>query len=749
MMYIKLLIAFVSFTVIVNCSKTISQESSIPQYTQVSAGDSINQSVTEALVNDSIQVAALDTLLEVNYFHKIAEAETLCTQSRFLEADTILRYVLGQVDSLNESETDNFQSDSLMESILRIYTIMMPPEFLPDDIALIQFNRQMQASLDSLIYSSADSAIISKLVNRKDINYDVPMVWNEKVIKALSYYIRSKPQTINRWLERADFYLPVMKKMFADSGLPQDLAYLPLIESGFNAQAYSRAKAAGIWQFIQSTGKLYGLRHNYWLDERRDPLKSTESAIRYLKKLYGDFGNWHLALAAYNCGEGGVGRAINRSGTTDYWQLPLPRETKNYVPSYLAALTIAKNPDIFNFTTDSSRVFDFDTVNISECIDMRDIADSLNIDFEAFKKSNPHITHWCTPPDVSNVCLYLPKGTTETFYTFVNSIPDDKKVRWYVYKIRRGDLVPTIARRFKVSADAIREINRLNKNSKIIAGKTLFIPIPAKSGVTQYAEVTNEVSSPLPVTKRNAVPNTTGKIQYKVKQGETISAIALMFDVSEGELEGWNNVSNSKIRAGQILNIYTNGSVPKKSAIRTQQAGTYKVVDGDTPSAVCRKFNITLDDLATLNNLDKNNPVIKIDQILSVQQQSAPEKQESVSLANMIKYEIVPGDNLYKIAQNFSISLDELMSANGFNDNTLIHAGQVIRVPSNGTSRVRKSQEISANVVYYKVKHGDNLWNIAANFGTTVQSLYKLNDLNKDSIIMPGDTLKVLKSREL
>jgi len=742
-MYIRLLVVLVSFTAIISCSRVISQKSSIPQYTQESATDTTNQSVTEVLVNDSTQVTAVfDTMLEVDYFQKIAEAETLCIQNRFPEADTILRFVLSQVDSLNESEIENFRSDSIMESILRLYTTMMPPEFLPDDIALIQFNRQMQASLDSLIYSSADSAIIGKLVNRKDINYDVPMVWNEKVIKALSYYIRSKPQTINRWLQRADFYLPVMKKMFADSGLPQDLAYLPLIESGFNPQAYSRAKAAGIWQFIQSTGKIYGLRHNYWLDERRDPLKSTESAIRYLKKLYGDFGNWHLALAAYNCGEGGVGRAINRSGTTDYWQLPLPKETKNYVPSYLAALTIAKNPDIFNFTSDSSRVFDFDTVTISECIDMRDIADSLNIDFETFKKSNPHITHWCTPPDVSNVCLYLPKGNAETFYAFVNSIPDDKKVRWYVYKIRKGDLVQTIAKRFKVSADAIREINRLNKSSKIIAGKTLFIPIPAKVGVVQYAEVT---TAPAPVTKQKAVPNNTGKVQYKVKQGETISGIALMFDVSEGELEDWNNVSNSKIRAGQILTIYTNGKAPQKAVTTTQQAGTYKVVEGDTPSSVCRKFNITLDDLATLNNLDKNNPVIKIDQILSVQQQSAPEKQKSVSLANMIKYEIVPGDNLYKIALNFSISLDELMSANNFNDNTVIHAGQVIRVPSNGTSRVRKSQEISANVVYYKVKQGDNLWNIAANFGTTVQNLYKLNDLNKDSIIMPGDTLKVLR----
>jgi membrane-bound lytic murein transglycosylase D len=749
-MYIKLLIAFIVFTVLISCSGTISQESSIPQYSEVPVVDTLDQIATDISGSDSLQTAAQDTVPDLNLNQRVAEAETLCSQNRFLEADSILRYILSQVDSLNEAETDNFQSDSLVESILQIYTLMMPPEFLPDDIALIQFNRQMQASLDSLIYSSADSAIISKLVNRKDISYDVPMVWNEKVIKALSYYIRSKPQTISRWLERAAYYLPVMKKMFVDSGLPQDLAYLPLIESGFNTQAYSRAKAAGIWQFIQSTGKLYGLRHSYWFDERRDPLKSTESAIKYLKKLYGDFGNWHLALAAYNCGEGGVGRAINRSGTTDYWQLPLPRETKNYVPSYLAALTIAKNPDIFNITTDSAQIFDFDTVHLSECIDMRDIADSLKINFEELKKNNPHITHWCTPPDVSDVCLYLPKGTNEAFYSFVNSIPDDKKVRWYVYKIRRGDYVPTIAKRFKVSADAIREINRLNKKSKIIAGKNLFIPIPAKSDVTQYTEITSGSSSPASGTKRSAVPKNGGKIQYKVKTGETISEIALMFDVSEGELEDWNNVSHSRIRAGQVLNIYSNGSEHKKQKNETQQAGTYKVVDGDTPYSVSRKFDITLDELVALNNLDKNNPVIKIDQMLSVKQQTVqPAKRESVSSSNMIKYEIVQGDNLYKIAQNFSISLEELMNANDFNDNTLLHAGQIIRVPSNGTSRVRKSQEISANVVIYKVKQGDNLWNIAANFGTTVQSLYKLNDLNKDSVIMPGDTLKVLKSREL
>jgi len=688
---------------------------------------------------------------------RISQAKLLCTDSRFLEADSILRTALSLIDSANESEADTFSVDQYMDSILNIYTVMMPPEFLPDNIAMIQFNRQMQMSLDSLIYSSKDSAIISELVSRKDIHFDVPMVWNEKVIKALSYYLRSRPGTINKWLERAAFYLPVMKKMFADSGLPQDLAYLPLIESGFNTQAYSRAHAAGVWQFISSTGKIYGLRHCYWLDERRDPLKSTTSAIRYLKKLYTDFGNWHLALAAYNCGEGGVGRAIEKSGQTDYWQLPLPKETKNYVPCYLAALTIAKNPDLFNFSYDTSKTFAFDTVRISNCIDMRDISDALEINYDEFKKANPHIVHWCTPPDITNVQLYLPAGKIDRFNEYVASIPDSEKVRWYVYKIRRGDNIQSISHRFKVSPDAVREINRLKKNSKIIAGKVLYIPIPAKSDVTQYAQMSSAAQENQTVKKKNkCVSDRSDKVQYKVKHGDTVGKIALLFDVSEGEVEDWNGISGSKIRVGQMLTIYSEKTDPAKNTVSKSSPDTqkYTVADGDTPYSISKKFGISIDELIEMNNLDKNNPLIRIDQVLDVKTSASIAgitiKKSAPPAGDLFQYAVSPGDNLFRIAQNFSITINELMSSNNITENDKIHVGDMLQIPRTRTTFTNnKPLDLSAGIVYYQVKQGDNLWNIAESFGIPVQNLFKVNDLNKDSVLMPGDTIKVVKAGQM
>lgn len=183
-------------------------------------------------------------------------------------------------------------------------------------------------------------------------------------------------------------------------GQPQDLAYLPLIESGFNPVAYSYANASGIWQFIASTGKLYGLKKSFWADERRDPIKSTQAAAMYLKKLFGDFGHWDLALAAYNCGENGLARSIARSRSNDFWTLKrIPNQTKNYVPFYLAALTIAKNPKCFGVKIPDTLAPPPDTVVVSDCISLSDIASGLGIDPDSLKKMNPHIMRWCTPPD--------------------------------------------------------------------------------------------------------------------------------------------------------------------------------------------------------------------------------------------------------------------------------------------------------------------------------------------------------------
>lgn len=727
-MQLKVLFVLSIFAVIISCAPATTQ------YFFDSKPSTTTDSIPEISSADILESANIDAQ-ELSLDERIAQAEYLCSILKFHDADSILREVLAVIEDANENDTTSISTDQYVETVIHVYTMMMPQEYIPEEIMMLQFKNQMLHSLDSLSCSPGDSAIISKLISRKDIKFDVPMVWNDRVKKALNYYISWKPGSISKWLQRASIYLPRMKKMFSDSGLPEDLAYLPLIESGFNVQAYSRAHASGIWQFISSTGKVYGLRHNYWIDERRDPLKSTGSAISYLKKLYADFGNWHLALAAYNCGEGGVARAITKSGTADYWQLSLPTETKNYVPTYLAALTLAKNADLFNFSYSAADTFSYDTVTINDCIDLRYIAEGININYDSLRVLNPQILHWCTPPDVTNVNLYLPNGSAQAFKDFYVQIPDDKKVKWYAYKVRQGDNLRSVARRFKVSVDAIQQLNRI-KNSRITAGKVLFIPIPANSTDIEkfdslsVVENIDNVASPR--KKASSSVNQSQKIRYVIKKGDTISEIASLFDVSIDDIKDWNNLSHSSIRAGQVLTIYS------QQERRTGTGTSYRVQEGDTPYSIAKKFNTTVDALVEMNNLDKNSPVIKKDEILKI---NSPKSNAAVSNTS-IRYVVEPGDNLFRIAQNFSVSLDELLKENGLSENSKIFAGDIIHVPR----RNNKSNKHLDNIVYYEVKQGDNLWNIAASFGIPVKSLYTANHLKSDSVLMPGDIIKVVKA---
>ncbi len=747
-MKFKVLIALSVLAIFISCASTSKQLSRVPDSKLVQKNNSVGNiecnTVNEPISSINSQELSID--------EKIALAEYLCSELRFNEADSLLREILSTIDYENEVDTGGFPVDDYIETIIKVYTLMMPQEYIPEDIAILQFRHQMLQSLDSVSSTPEDSILINKLTNQNNFIYDVPMVWNNRVKKALEYYLR-KPEAISRLLSRASVYLPKMKKMFADSGLPQDLAYLPLIESGFNALAYSRAHASGIWQFISSTGKSYGLRHNYWLDERRDPIKSTKSAICYLKKLYGDFGNWHLALAAYNCGEGGVARAIARSGTNDYWQLPLPAETKNYVPCYLAALTIAKNPNLFNFTFSKSDTFAYDTVMINDCIDMKNIAQGISLSYDTLRKINPQILHWCTPPDVSNVSIYLPADCTQAFKDFYSQMPEDLKVKWYSYKVRKHEKVQTIARRFKVPVDAIREMNHLGKSNRITSGQLIIIPIPVNSSTIESVDIDNEraVKENLKRNKNslekpvNSTDQKTSKICYKVKKGDTISEIANLFDVSEDEIKDWNNLKASNIIAGQSLTIHTGKSKNSSSTL-----DSYKVQEGDSPYSIAKKFNISINQLVRWNDLDIKSPVVKIDQVLTINGQSAPVKKSQTKLTKVAvdtKYIVSPGDNIFRIAQNFSISMDELLEANDLSENSTIHAGDILFIPRLETKL--KQQKSAENFVYYYVKQGDTLWNIATNFGISVQSLYKINNFNSDTVLMPGDTIKVVKAGKM
>ena len=719
------------------------------------------------------------------------QAEEACDSGCFSEANELLHRAVVAVDSADEEcAVPEDSAQRHYERVVELYSTCMPEAYLdsiPDRIAPLVFRRQLSHSLDSLKVSSRDSARMARLLCEKGIEYNVPMAWNDRVFAALLFYSRGRKGPVGRWLERAEYYLPFMKQMFVDSGLPSDLAYLPLIESGFNPKAYSYAHASGIWQFIPSTGRRYGLRQSYWVDERRDPIKSTVAAIRYLTKLYGDFGDWHCALAAYNCGEGRVGRALATTDTFDFWQLRLPRQTMNYVPQYISALIVAKNASCFGFDAaanpDALR-FDLDTIRISECLEMKDIAEGIEVDLRELKRINPHILRWCTPPEVKDVFLYLPPGSRNRFVEFIETIPDDRKVKWYRYRICHGDNLIRIARRFKVPVSAIKSVNKL-RTSRIVAGRHLFIPIPVGRGAPPVPQPSRRASKRAGDIPEAEVFREKGlkPLRYRVKSGDTVYELAKLFGVSVSDICRWNDLPRARsLRAGDTVTLYVlldgkEGDGPGADRTAVPRSGApkkYVVGKGDNPYSISRKLGVSLDYLLAWNSLDAGRPLIHVGDTLvyyngskrasgssskpgssrkTYEGHGAPavstaKEEEASKKSRPLRYRVREGDNLSMLAALFGVSVGDLAQHNRLGHDHLIKAGDTLNIPAR-RSPLSSPSAPAGEVVYYTVRKGDNLWAIAQRHDIPVKHLRALNGLGRGSVLMPGDTLRIVATERL
>jgi membrane-bound lytic murein transglycosylase D len=325
---------------------------------------------------------------------------------------------------------------------------------------------------------------IQEKMDHQGPQYTIPITINSKVVSFIKAFGTTRKKNIRNALNRSVEYIDEFKRIFKEQGLPEDLAYLPLIESGYRVQALSRARATGIWQFMASTARLFGLRVDWVVDERRDPYKSAVAAAKYLKKLHEEFGDWYLALASYNGGTGRLKRAMQRLKTKDFFKIAdhrwhVRRETRNYVPAFLAALIIAKDPETYGFTIEKDKeekIFaNTKTISIPSPVDMKQVAELAKISYDELQKINPELIREFTPFDGDFYSIRVPNTVDETALTELKRLPPEKKyfVGWY--KVKRGDSLYSIARKFNTSVKKIKSANKLRSNL-IHPGKQLLIP---------------------------------------------------------------------------------------------------------------------------------------------------------------------------------------------------------------------------------------------------------------------------------
>ncbi|NVN99570.1 MAG: transglycosylase SLT domain-containing protein [Geobacteraceae bacterium] len=384
------------------------------------------------------------------------------------------------------------------------------------------------------------------LLNERLPDSDIPLTLNSKVNYFINFFEHKGHGFFAKWLSRSERYIPIMKEILRKEGMPEDLVYLAMIESGFTPHAVSVANAVGPWQFISGTGKRYDLKINDWIDERRDPIKSTVAAALYLKELYAMFNNdWYLAAAGYNAGENKILRAINMYETRDFWEISkgsyLKRETKDYVPKLLAAAIIAKEPAKYGFADIAYLpAMDLDTVEVQSRTDLDLVARITDVPYPTLKELNPELRRWCTPPNYPNYLLKLPKGKKELFLAEYAKIPEDQRyterIAYNRYKAKKQDTLKTVAAKFSTTPERIAELNHLKSTSKV-RGKTLLVPVQSAVN-TKPAHQTENRETVLSAKQENK-----GYRYYIVKKGDTLYSLAKKFKVTTAILSAWNDLT--------------------------------------------------------------------------------------------------------------------------------------------------------------------------------------------------------------
>ncbi|MBI4211719.1 MAG: LysM peptidoglycan-binding domain-containing protein [Deltaproteobacteria bacterium] len=436
---------------------------------------------------------------------------------------------------------------------------------------------------------------------------DMPLVMNDRVSAWLDYFQGPGRNHFERYLARAGRYQTLMRGILREEGMPQDLIYLSLIESGFNPHAYSRAHAVGAWQFIRPTARRYGMRIDGWLDERKDPIKSTHAAATYLRDLYDEFGDWYLAMAAYNAGEGKVRRVIASSGTDDFWRISsmgrkyFRAETRDYVPKFIAAAMIARHPEKYGFNVTPEAPFAFDTVTVDTQTDLEVVAQCAGTSVEEVANLNPHLIRYATPYHEKRYDLRVPQGTAQTFEVAYADLPEEKRINVVYHRVARGETMAKIAHLYGVSRSTLAQANGLRTASRVSPGIQLVVPI---RGIRLAS-----IREPLTPSRKQKDSETTSSSRYRVQKGDTLGRIAAKFNTSNRQLMALNKIKNPRgLRVGAVLKVPSKGG-SSESTSSEQTSLSYSIKRGDNLWKIAKKHGVTIAQLKEWNNLTNASKV--------------------------------------------------------------------------------------------------------------------------------------------
>lgn len=720
--------------------------------------DYYNKALKNISLKDTIN-ARLYFDAAIQILNKLASVPQINKYKEFYYLAKSIRYDFENlIQNIEDLDIDSPQF-IILDKITQIYENLQNPK--KTTIQTIEVAKENKQAIDS---SAAKKLKQNSTFFPKNI--DIPLDDNEYVQKNIEFLTSERGQKFfKKWLERTPRWFPMIKRIANQENVPEEIVYLAMIESGLNPTIVSRAQAVGMWQFMRSTGEMYGLNANGspWIDERRDPIKATTAAMKHLRDLYYMFGDWYIAFAAYNCGAGCVQRAKNKTKIEKptFWDLykNLPRETRNYVPLYIATAKIASSPSTYGIKLSElefQKEFKYDTFTLNEPVSIEALANSAGITVQEFQQLNTELLKMTTPPDITEYTIRLPQGRLNEFAANFSKLTDEEKKPWITHIVQKRESLKSIANKYGITTNDLAAANGISSRSKIKTGTKLQIPLEKQPSAEENSIAKNN-NAPLQQNVSNEK-----KEEYKtysVQKGETLSSIANSYGITVDELKLLNDIApeTEHIVEGVRLNVpnvkpkniakNSENQIPIKK-INTTKTISHKVKSGETLAKIADDYNVSIDDIRKLNKIKSNK--LKRGQKLKIQVSTSEpykEKKASSSNSNLIVHKVKRGESLGTIAARYEVTEEQIKNWNSDNiDGNKIYSGSRLKIYTDNKSKgsvASSSKNVKNLPKYYTIRKGDTLSSIANKFGVSINSIKNKNKKLNENRLRIGQKIRL------